>query len=558
MVRLTRVEDRPTPEEVYNWKVYANAIISTSRFFMFDTFLTGYFRIGYDSAFIGLEGTVLSLRCLSRFRGTSISLASFKSEFGLSTKATAQFNFISANIVSVFQAGYALRRPHPPTASSDSFVSFRADASSAHLPGTSLRKYGMLVSSAIFILGAGLQCGANSSTGLGIMYAGRIISGFGIGIASNLAPIYVAEIAPPAIRGRLIGMYEFCWQVGGVIGFWINYGVTQHIAASHKQWFIAFAVQLIPVGLLFIGSFFLIESPSAALANLARLRNLPEDAPYVVEEYAEIEAAIAHERGLAGAGFFGPMRTVFVSTTLMPTIFKSIGVTGTSTGLLTTGVYGIIKLIGALVWLLYLVDTFGRRGVLLAGSLGGAVSMYYIGAYIAVGRGQARSASIDDNRARWAQCQYVWASQRDAYSTSGPSSTPRRRTAHPGSSARRCSPSMCGPSHTGMPGCVELVLGFIIARFTPQMFTSMGYGVYIFFASLMIASIPSVYFILPETKQVPLERMEELFEPGLKPWKAHAVVMARVHESRLERRDAEKGSPRSASFEKGRVEALEV
>lgn len=133
------------------------------------------------------------------------------------------------------------------------------------------------MSSAIFLLGAGLQCGASSSTGLGIMYAGRIIVGLAIGIASNLAvcltsvldysiswplqPIYVAEIAPPAIRGRLIGMYEFCWQVGGVIGillvflgdttahvcagFWINYGVTQHIAPSHKQWFIAFAVQLI-------------------------------------------------------------------------------------------------------------------------------------------------------------------------------------------------------------------------------------------------------------------------------------------------------------------------
>lgn len=77
---------------------------------------------------------------------------------------------------------------------------------------------------------------------------------------------------------------------------------------------------------MFIGSFFLIESPrwlvsrdrnAAALVNLARLRNLPEDAPYVVEEYVEIEAAIAHERSLAGAGFFGPMKTVFASKTLM-------------------------------------------------------------------------------------------------------------------------------------------------------------------------------------------------------------------------------------------------
>lgn len=36
-------------------------------------------------------------------------------------------------------------------------------------------------------------------------------------------PLYIAEIAPPAIRGRLIGFYELCWQLGGLVGFWINF-----------------------------------------------------------------------------------------------------------------------------------------------------------------------------------------------------------------------------------------------------------------------------------------------------------------------------------------------
>jgi len=60
-----------------------------------------------------------------------------------------------------------------------------------------------------------------------------------------MKPIYVAEVSPPAIRGRLIGSYEMCWQIGGAIGFWINYGASTNLPEGHTQWLIAFAVQLI-------------------------------------------------------------------------------------------------------------------------------------------------------------------------------------------------------------------------------------------------------------------------------------------------------------------------
>ncbi|KAG5786403.1 hypothetical protein H9Q71_014492, partial [Fusarium xylarioides] len=40
--------------------------------------------------------------------------------------------------------------------------------------------------------------------------------------ASNIIPIYISELAPPAIRGRLVGLYELGWQIGGLVGFWIN------------------------------------------------------------------------------------------------------------------------------------------------------------------------------------------------------------------------------------------------------------------------------------------------------------------------------------------------
>lgn len=80
---------------------------------------------------------------------------------------------------------------------------------------------------------------------------------------------------------------------------------------------------------------------------------------------------------------------------------------------------------------------------------------------------------------------------------------------------------------------------FLISRFTPQMFSAMGYGVYFFFASLMLCSIVFVYFLVPETKGIPLESMDQLFD--IKPvWNAHGEMVARLRENEAQfRHDVE-------------------
>lgn len=84
------------------------------------------------------------------------------------------------------------------------------------------RKTGLLISALLFVLGSGVMLAANGARGLGPIYGGRIIAGLGIGAASNLTPLYISEISPPAIRGQLIGMYEISWQIGGIVGFWVS------------------------------------------------------------------------------------------------------------------------------------------------------------------------------------------------------------------------------------------------------------------------------------------------------------------------------------------------
>jgi len=71
---------------------------------------------------------------------------------------------------------------------------------------------------------------------------------------------------------------------------------------------------------------------------------------------------------------------------------------------------------------------------------------------------------------------------------------------------------------------------FLISRFTPQMFQSMDYGVYFFFAALMIWGAAFVNYLIPETKNIPLESIDRLFDRSLTAHKAHKIVWGELQE----------------------------
>ena len=274
---LNKVEDRPTPKEVYNWRVYFSAFVAASAAIM----------IGYDSAFIG---------------GT-LALKSFTTEFDWGSLEPAAVNVIKANIVSTYQAG--------------AFFGALFAYPFGHYLG---RKKGLAIFATIFVLGAGMMLGCNAQRGLGLMYGGRVLAGVGVGGASNLSPIYCSEVSPPAIRGRLVGLYELSWQIGGLVGFWINYGINETLPSNHQQWIIPFAIQLVPAGLLFAGVFCIKESPrwlfmrgrrDEAIKNLCWLRNLDANHIYIQEEVYQIDQAIEVQRSTVGMGFWEPFKAVF-------------------------------------------------------------------------------------------------------------------------------------------------------------------------------------------------------------------------------------------------------
>lgn len=226
----------------------------------------------------------------SGFFGGTIALPSFVNEFGLNKMSATEKALTTSNLVSTFQlgalAGCLLFYP----------ITQRWG-----------RVVVLQVSAVIFQLGSGIQLYPTASRGLAAMYAGRCLCGLSLGGITLVAPLYLAEISPPGIRGLVVGLYEIAYQLGAVVGFFINYGVKKHQPATSKQWHIPVAVQLIYGGLLLAATFFMMETPryllskgkeQAAIDQLARLRNLPVGHEYTEEELRQMRESIEHERAV--------------------------------------------------------------------------------------------------------------------------------------------------------------------------------------------------------------------------------------------------------------------
>ncbi|GAA6027971.1 hypothetical protein JCM8097_001807 [Rhodosporidiobolus ruineniae] len=514
---LKLVEDRPTPKEVYGWRPYFYAVIAA----------LGATLYGYDSAFIG---------------GT-LALASFKRDFNITASNSAN---LSANIVSLYQAGAAV-------------------GALAAFPICDRfgRRLTVLLASWIFLAGAAIHFASTPTTGLGGIYAGRVVGGVGVGMVSLVVPIYISEMAPPAIRGRLTGLYELLLQIGGLVGFWINYGVSENVAPTPAQWRIPIGIQLIPAGLLCVLGVFLVESPrwlrsrgrhDEAERVLAKIRNLPLDHVYLSEEWAMVDAQLTYEQEKYASRnvFFAKLRELglpgvrnrFAIAFLLflfqnftgvnainyysPTVFKSIGINGTNTSLLTTGIYGVVKTATTFLWLLFLIDRLGRRRLFLIGAVGAAFSMFYVGAYIKIANPSATQANITAGGKSAVAFLYIWAV------FYGPT-----WNGTPWVYASEIFPTHIRSIAMALLSFSQWLWQFSIARATPYMFRDMhAYGPFFFFASGTVLGFVFVWFFVPETSGIPIEHMDALF--GLKGAdEMRNVEMQKAHDYRIEHAEKE-------------------
>ncbi|KAI0169981.1 general substrate transporter [Hypoxylon sp. FL1284] len=479
------------PKEIYGWRVY---LLACSACF-------GAMSFGWDSGVIG----------------GVINLEAFIEAYGLGSKDDVATANLQGNIVSVLQAGCFVGAlvAYPLT---DAFG----------------RKY-CLMGAALFTL-SGVAMQSAASGHLEPMYIGRFVSGLGVGVSSVVNPVYVSENAPRAIRGLLTGMYQQFIVIGGMIAFWGNYAVSVHLSGP-KQYIVPLAVQGLPALLLFGLMAVCNESPrylarkdrwEEAKAVLMRIRNLSPDHPYLQDEFQEIADQLDHERRLMGDATFWSLqkemwlvatnrKRALLSIILMicqqmtgtnaintyaPQIFNNLGITGTSNSLLSTGVYGIVKVVSCALFLLFMADTLGRRRSLLVSSVGQAFCMFYIGLYVRIWV-PGSTPGVPPAGYFALVCVYVFA----AFFQFGWGPACWILVAEIPAARLR-------PMNVALGAATQWLFNFVVARSLPNMLATAGtrgYGTYLIFGSFCVCMFFFVWFFIPETKGVSLEHMDELF-----------------------------------------------
>ena len=230
----------------------------------------------------------------------------------------------------------------------------------------------------------------------------RIIGGMGIGIASMLSPMYISEMAPASVRGRLISVF----QLGIVTGILVIYFVNAYIAGIHNEawnistgWRWMFGSGVIPSVIFILLLLIVPESPrwlasqkkhSEAMAILSQINgntaaqqeldsineSLKDEAPFSLASLKVSKLKKALITGILLA-VFSQFTGINAIMYYAPEIFKSTG-TGRDSAFIQTIMVGVINVAFTLIAIKY-VDSWGRKKLLLSGISGMTVCLFIVG-----------------------------------------------------------------------------------------------------------------------------------------------------------------------------------
>lgn len=228
----------------------------------------------------------------------------------------------------------------------------------------------------------------------------RILGGIGVGLASMLSPMYIAEIAPRKIRGNLVAWNQFAIIFGMLVIYFVNYGISRSGSGdawlNSIGWRYMFLSGTIPAALFLLLLFLVPETPRYLMmkGNESRAREIvtkllaPEERE---QELSEIRASLGqHHNGklfsfgvmvvLCGitVSIFQQFVGINVVLYYATDIFKGMGMT-TNASLLQTIIVGAVNLVFTTV-AIFTVDRFGRKPLQIVGAVVMAVSMITLGA----------------------------------------------------------------------------------------------------------------------------------------------------------------------------------
>jgi sugar porter (SP) family MFS transporter len=334
----------------------------------------------------------------------------------------------------------------------------------------------------------------------------RFIGGIGIGVSTVAAPLYISEIAPPAYRGRLAGMFQFNIVFGIIVAFLSNY-LLRDIGDNAWRWMLGVAA--FPSIIYTASCFGLPESPRWLLsrrqdreAGLRVLRLIMAGEPEArIEAAADEILAVSHEKAEAGPfwtrqlrwpimlailiAFFNQLSGINAVLYFAPRIFELTGL-GAKAALLQSVGIGITNLVFTFVGL-RLIDKLGRRTLLYIGSFGyiislGLTSWAFFSGHLAIVP-VCIFAFIASHAV--GQGAVIWVFIAEIF--------PNRHRA----------------TGQALGSFTHWMFAALLTSFFPSLVTALPAGyVFLMFCGMMVLQLIWVRLMVPETKGVPLEELE--------------------------------------------------
>lgn len=387
------------------------------------------------------------------------------------------------------------------------------------------RKKPLILTSILFVLSA-LGCATMPS--LAGVIASRLIGGIGIGIASNVVPLYISEIAPAAIRGRLVTYYQFALTFGILVAYLTNaallHGATE-IASSGianifnaEVWRGMLGLGVIPAILFFLGLLLIPESPRWLISKGRKAEGISiissiTHQPVAAIEIEQSKLTSQQDKGSYKELFAPTMRKALIIGILLPLFSQFSGINAIvyygpsilsnagislDNALLGQVIFGLANMLFTLV-AIWKVDSWGRRPLYLFGTAGAAITLILTGICF----------YFNATQSIWLLICILGFLACFAFSI-GPLKFVVASEIFPNAIRGRA---------LAISIMVMWVADTIVGQITPILLKELGSaGTFWFFAFFCIVAFIAVYKLLPETKGKSLEEIES-------DWKDDALVV---------------------------------
>ncbi|KAK2740805.1 MFS monosaccharide transporter [Colletotrichum kahawae] len=386
------------------------------------------------------------------------------------------------------------------------------------------RRWGMFIGSLIVIIGTCIQAPTKTA---GQFLAGRFVLGFGVSFVCVSAPTYVSEMAHPAWRGTITGVYNCTWYVGSIIASWTVYGCAY--IEHDGGWRIPIWIQMVTSGIICVGVFFIPESPRWLMANDKHEQAAKILATYHGEgsmdhpivqlqlkemaqqirtdasdkkwwDYSELWNTHSARRRLIcvlGMAIFGQVSGNSLSSYYMTALLKNAGIDDDEKKVLALNAINPILCFGAALAGARMTDVVGRRPLLI-------YSIIFCSFCFAIITGTSKLATSDASNDAAANATIAFIFIFGIVFSFGWTPLQSMYIAETLNTATRA-------KGTAVGNFASAVGSTIIQYASGPAFLNIDYYFYIVFIFWDLFEAVFIYFFFPETKDRTLEELEEVF-----------------------------------------------